>query len=879
MREWRSKISQILRGRRALDDDLSEELRSHLDFLIEENVARGVPPEEARARARRRLGNDMTLRERACETWKFPRTETILQDLRYCLRCIRKSPSFSLVVILTMALGVGANTAIFSVVYAVLLRPLPYPAGERLVWLGEATPKATGISVTWINFQHWRNENRSFEDLAGFENADLTMTARGEAVLTHAAVVTSSFFHLTGWQPLLGRLFTESDDQRGAAPTVVVSGEFWERTLGGNPNVLGTTLTLNGKAYQIIGVLRPGLRFFSTPVDYFLPLGLSSGNTADRSQHASMRVLGLLKPGLTLAVSQADLNAIMQRLALTDPGPEDDHRAFAEYLSEKNTGDVRPTLFMLMGAVGLVLMLACANVASLLMVRSTGRVQEIAIRAAIGAGRARLVRQMLTENLVTAALGGGLGLLLGEFGLRMLVLAGPTDIPRFSEATLDIHVLVFGAVITMVVGMLAGIAPVLTIGKVDLTLALKEGSPRSGGGRQGHSVRSGLVIAEIAITVMLLFTSGLLLRSLIAAQTVYPGFDPDRLLALELQLPPSRYESAETIHLFYDRLMQDLRREPGVDAVGAVNCPPSAGDCGDYWYSILEMPAPARGDVPISLFNIADTAYFQTMDMPLLAGRGFADADRKSGSRIVVINRTIARKWWATPQLALGHHVKIGGPYMEGPTCEIVGVVESVRQMGLDSVPMPEVYSAFSQHADQAMVVMIRTTADPAPLIPAVRRHVATIDRNVPIQSLRPFEEWLGATLEQRRFSTLLLGVFAALAMILAAVGIYGLLNFWVSVRQKEIAIRLALGARRSAILRWIGSHAIRLVLFGTTLGAGGSWAASRWLKNFVFGVSAQNPAMMLAAGAAVIGIAALATSVPLLRATRVDAVRNLHDA
>jgi putative ABC transport system permease protein len=879
MREWWSKVCQILHRRRGLDDDLKDELRSHLDFLIEENVAGGMPTEEARATARRRFGSEMTTRERAREAWQFPNLEAILQDLRYGLRGVGRSPSFSLVVILTIALGIGANTAIFSVVYAVLLRPLPYPAGERLVWLGESTPKAPGISVTWINFQHWRNENHSFEDLAGFENADLTMTGRGEAVLTHAGVVTSSFFPLTGWQPLLGRLFTESDDRPGAAPTVVVSGEFWEKTLGSNPGVLGATLALNGKAHQIIGVLRPGLQFFSRPVDYFFPLGLTAGSAADRSQHSSMRVLGLLKPGVTLAAGQADLDAIMQRLALTDPGPEDDHRAFAKYLSERNAGDVRPTLLMLTGAVGLVLLLACANVASLLMVRSTGRAREIAIRTAIGAGRARLVRQMLTENLLTAVLGGGSGLLLAELCLRTLVLAGPANIPRLSEATLDVHVLMFGAAITLVVGMLAGIAPVLTTGKVDLTRALKEGSPGSGSGRQGHSVRSGLVIAEIAITTMLLFASGLLVRSLIAAQTSYPGFNADRLLALELQLPSSRYDTEVTIRQFYDRLTQDLRGELGVEAVAAVNCPPSAGDCGDYWYSILEMRAPTRSDVPLSLFNTADPEYFHTMGMSLLAGRGFADTDRPGGPRVVVINETLAREWWPTPQLALGHHLKIGGPYMEGSTCEIVGVVGSVSQMGLDSAPMPEVYSAFSQHADQAMVVMIRTTADPTPLIPAVRRHIATIDRNVPIQSLRPFEKWLGATLEQRRFSTFLLGVFTALAMILAAVGIYGLLNYWVSVRQKEIAIRLALGARHSAILRWAGSHAIRLVVFGIALGAFGGWAASRWLKNFVFGVSARNPAMMLGAGAAVIGIAALAASFPLLRATRVDAVRNLHDA
>jgi len=879
MREWWAKIRQILKRTRGLDDDLGEEMRSHLEFLMEENIARGMAPDEARAAARRHFGNQMTTGERAREAWQFPRLETVLQDLRYGLRGIRKSPSFALVVMLTLALGIGANIAIFSVVHAVLLRPLPYPAGERLVWLGESTGDASGISVTWINFHNWRGENHTFEDMAGFEMADLTLTGRGEAVLTHAMVVTSGFLRLTGARPLMGRLFGEADDRPGASPTVVVTSEFWSKTLGGDPQAVGATLALNGKAYQVIGVLAPGPRFLSRAVDFYLPLGISAGNTANRSQHGSMRVLGLLKPGVTLANARVDLDAIMKHLALADPGPENDHRAFAEYLSVVRTGDVRQTLWMLLGAVGLVLTLACANVASLLLARSTARAREIAIRTAIGAGRRRLARQLLTENLVLAAIGGGLGLLLAGLCLRTLVVSGPSSIPRLAEASVDVPVLLFAAVVTVIVALLAGLAPVFTAGRVDLTLALKEGSAASGAGRRGHFFRNTLVTAEIAITLVLSFASGLLIRSLIMAQTQYPGFDSDHLLALELRLPPSSYDSDDAARQFYGRLMEGLRGEPGVKAVGAVNCPPSAGDCGDWWYSILEKPAPDRGSVPLSLFNTADSAYFRAMHMRLVAGREFTDADRPGGPRVVVINEEITRKWWPAPQLALGHRIKIGGPYREGPVYEIVGVVANVSQMGLDTEPMPEIYYPFSQRAERAMVVMVRTAGDPATLIPAIRRRVAAADRNLPIQSLRPFEKWLEAPLAQRRFSTMLLGVFAALAMILAAVGIYGVLNYWVSVRQREIAVRLALGAQRSAILHWAGSHAMRLAAVGIAMGAFGAWGASQLLATLVFGVSAQIPGMMLAAAAVVMAIAALAASVPLWRATRVDAVQHLHDA
>jgi len=879
MREWWSKICRALHLQNGLENELSDEIEAHLDLLAADNMERGMPPEEARAAARRAFGNMTRTQEKAREAWQFPRFETVLEDIRYGLRGIRKSASFSVVVILTLALGIGANTAIFSVVYSVLLRPLPYPNGERLVWLGESTSNEPGISVTWINFEHWRQESDSFLNMAAFATTDLTLTGRGDAVLTHAGLVTSSFFELTGAKPALGRLFTDADDTPGAAPTAVVTADFWQRNLGGDANVVGQTLRLNGRSYEIIGMLRPGLRFFSRPLDFYLPIGRSRGTSLKRSDHGSMRALGLLKPGATLAKARTNLDAIMQRLALSDPGPEDDHRAYATYLTEETTGEIRPTLLVLMSAVGLVLLIACANVASLLLVRSTGRAREIAVRVAIGAGRGRLARQLLTENLVIAAFGGALGLLVASWCLRTLVLIGPVDIPRLSEATVDLPVLTFAVIISMVVGLLAGLAPVFSAGKVDLTIALKEGSAASGTGRRGQALRSALIITEMALTFILAFASALLVRSLIAAQTANPGFDPQHLLALELQLPESRYKSDENIRQYYGQLSASLRAEPGIEGVGLVMCPPGAGDCGDWWYSILEQPTPARSDVPMTLFNIADGAYFGAARMRVLAGRSFSDADRVGGSPVTVINEQLARQSWSDPQLALGQHLKVGGPYAEGPTLEIVGVVANVSQMGLDAEPMPTFYYPFSQKPSSAMVVMIRTNGDPAQWTSAARRHVSAIDRNVPIQSLRTSEDCLGATLKRRRFATLLLGLFGALAMVLVSVGIYGVINYWVSARQREIAIRLALGAPRSTILRWAALGATRLAALGIVLGAIGAWGASRWLKSLVFGVSEHSPLMLLVAAAAVIAVAALAASLPLWRAMHTDAVQNLHEA
>jgi putative ABC transport system permease protein len=872
-REWLSKLQRVVAGRRGLADDLHAEIDAHLEFEIQENIACGMPPDEARAAARRHVGNLTQIEERARDAWGFPSLETVAQDLRYGLRGLRRSPGFSLVVVLTLALGIGANTAIFSVVNAVLLRPLPYPAAERLVELGESDPEAEGISVTWVNYQHWRNENRSFEDMAGFHTAHVTLTGRGEPLPARAATVTSGFFGLTGAKPLLGRVFGDADDRPGAALTAVLSYRFWIDKLGADANILGAALTLNGQPYVVLGVLPPQFSFFQQPIDFYLPLHRMQGDIPDRGSHGSMRLLARLKPGVTLHAAVADLDLIMRRLAQSDPGPESLHRAHGVFLTEYTTGDIRPTLLILLAAVGLVLIVACANVASLVLARSTARAREIAIRAAIGAGRTRLIRQLLTENLLLAALGGFAGALLAQWGSRALIAAGPRDIPRLAEATFDWRVLLFAAAITMFTGLFTGMAPVFTAGRANLVSALKDSS-RASTGRRGQRSRSALVVAQIALTLVLVFAAGLLLRNLIVAQTADPGFVPEHLLALELALPSSSYRSPEAIRNFYDRLRQDVRALPGVTGVGAVNCPPSVGDCGDWFYSVLDRPAPQPGEVPISLFNTADRDYFHTMRIPLRQGRAFTDRDPP---RVAIVNETFARKWWPKGS-AVGGRIKWGGPYRDGPVYEIIGVSGDVSQMGLGTEPLPEVYLPFSQSLSEAMVVMIRSGGDPQLLATAVRRRVAAIDRNLPIQSLRPFARTVAGSLAQRRFSTLLLALFAGLAMILAAVGIYGLLNYWVRVREDEIAIRMALGAPRPVILRWAGWQALRLSLIGVAIGMLGSWAASRFLGSLVSGVT-ESFATLAAAALAVIGIAAIAAAIPVWRATRVDAMDKLHRA
>lgn len=879
MREWWSKIRSLFSSRRGLSDDLGEEMAAHLQLLVEEKIDRGMGPEEARLEANREFGNRARVGERAYTAWQFPSLETVAQDVRYGIRGIFRAPAFALLVILTLAVGVGANTAIFSAVYAVLLKPLPFPNGQRLLWMGESMPKADGgISVTWLNFQHWVSENHSFEAMAGFQTADHVLTGRGQAVLTHAGVVTSEFFALTGSRAMLGRLFTASDDDPHSPPVVVVNQAFWAKTLGADPQIVGKTLMLDGTSFEIIGVLPRDPGFFLRNPDYYLPFRPSPQQLSQRSAHGSMRVLALLKPGVTLAQAREDLDGIMERLAHADPGPENGHGAYAEFLTEERTGDVSHALTLLMGAVSLVLLLSCANVAGLLLMRVTTRAREMAVRSALGAARARLARQLVTETLLLASIGGAAGMVLAAAALRAMTAFGPRDIPRLSEATLNIPVLLFATALTLVVGLVCALAPVFGSGRIHLTAVLRESSAGAGAGRLGHLLRTGLVVAEVAAAVVLLFTSGLLLRSLFVVETASPGFDPNHVLELELQLPPSRYKSNSAILDFYDRLEGALRMQPGVVSAGATNCPPAAGDCNDWWYSIQEKPAPARDNVPLTLLNTADATFFQTMHIPVLAGRGPSPQDTAMAPAVAIVNEELARGWFPDVRSAIGSHIKLGGPYSPGPVLEIVGVTANVSQMGLDADPLPEIVFPAAQHPDGAMVVMIRTSGNPETLMGPVRRVLAAIDPGVPIQSLETEDNWLGGTLLQRRFIALLLAIFAAIAVVLASIGVYGVLNFWVGSRRQEIAIRMAMGARGAALLRRTGGLAGGFALLGLGLGLGGSWLAGRWIKSLVYGVSARDPFIFFAAATATLLIVLISAAVPLARTMRIDPISVLRE-
>jgi predicted permease len=875
MRRLWTKLRAKLTGEASPERELDAEIESHLRMAEEDCLASGMSPAEAQAAARRQFGNVLRVRERARDEWGFPAVESVLGDVRHGLRGLRRTPSFALTVILTLALGIGATTAIFSVVDAVLLRPLPYPDAERLVWLQERTPREEGMSVTWLNYQAWVKSNHSFEDMAAFTTAHRTLTGKGEPALLRAGVITSHFSGLVGMRPLLGRLFRDADDVPGAPPTVVVSERFWSTRLAGDRHALGATLILDGQAHQIIGVASP-LEFFSKTTDCYLPLGAMMGGVVRRSAHGSIRVLGRLRPGVRLEAAQADLDRILEHLAEVDPGPENDHRAAGSFMAAVLTERVRPSLLLMLAAVGLVLLIACANVASLTLARGTVRGGEVALRMAIGASRGRIGRQLLTENLVVAGLGGTAGIAFAQGCLHALLRLAPTQIPRLADTALDLRVLLFAATITMVTGALVGLAPIVATQDLDLGAALKEGGRAVGQGRGGQTFRNILVAGEIAVTLVLAFSSGLLLRTLSIAQNSSPGFVPDQVLAAELVLPTPSYSNGEAARRFYGRLISSVRQLPGVTAVGAVACPPAVGGCMDWFYSLPGRPAPPPDEKTIAFFNVADPDYFRTMRIPLLEGRSFQDSDRGGSPAVAIVNATFARRWWPG-RSAIGRHIKIGNPNDEGAVLEVVGVAGDVSQRGLDAPTLVEIYQPFAQQPSSAMVMMVRSSGPPQSLANAVRRRLAEIDRNVPIQSLQSMPQRLAGSLERRRFGTLLLVIFALLAMLLAAVGVFGLLDYWVRARESELALRAALGASRRRLISTVARRLLPLIGAGAAAGTLGAAAASRGIESLVYGVSPRDPGIFAAAILLVVAIAVAGAAAPAWRAAHVEPQRKLH--
>ncbi|MBX3278865.1 MAG: ABC transporter permease [Acidobacteria bacterium] len=789
-----------------------------------------------------------------------------LQDLRFALRTLRKRPGFTLVAVLTLGLGIGANSAIFSVVDAVLLRPLPYPEPEKLVRLWETFPPAGWGSVSAPNIKDWREQNTVFSSIAAysFRNVNLSGMESPERVV--GAAVSSNFFATMGVAPQLGRWFEGGEDTAGSARVAVLSDRLWRRNYAADPSIIGREIQIGGEAAAVIGVMPAGFRFPSETTEIWTPLVYTQNQEANRGNHAFL-VVARLGADATLDQADEQMKSIARRIEEQYPQQQSGRSVRIERLKEGVTGGSRQGLLMLSGAVFFVLLIACVNVANLLLARAAGRRRELAIRAALGAGRSRLVFQFLTESLVLSGFGGLLGLAIGKWGVDLLMVWAIGFLPRAGEVALDARVVVFTFIVSLLTGIAFGLAPALRVSRTDLHEDLKEGG-RSGDGPRHGSLRKALVVAEIALALVLLAGAGLLIRSFQQLQRLDTGMQAKGVLTLRLTLPESKYPAQESIVAFHRGLLERIAALPGVEAAGMINMLPlvQSGFNGDV--NVEGRPEFAPGQSPLVEYRAVSPDYFRALGVPLIAGRFFNAADQAGAAPAVIINSALARALFPDED-AVGKRMNSG----VSDWTTIVGVVGDVRQSGLTAAARPELYLPYAQAGAmvQSAGFVVRAQGDPLALAGSVRGAVRELDPAQPVYSVRTMEDVLGLAVADRRLNMLLLGLFAALAMVLAAVGIYGVMSYTVSQSTREIGIRMALGAERRDIVKLIVGQGAMLTGIGIAIGLGASMGLAQLIGSLLYGVSASDPLTYAVMVAALTCVALLACYVPARRATRVD--------
>lgn len=797
---------------------------------------------------------------------------TLWQDLKYGVRMLVRSPGVTVIAVLALALGIGANTAIFSVVNGVLLRPLPFEEPERLVRLSEDAPQVPQMSISYPNFLDWREQNKVFTGIAAFQFQSYNLTGADEPERLPGRNVSANFFSLLGVKPAAGRTFLLEEDRPGAARVCVVSNGLWQRRFGSDPNLVGKQLTLNNESYTVVGVLPPSYRF-GTATDVFAPIGLKADTMTERGNHPGIYAIARLKPGVTVEQARSELVGLAKRLA-KQYGKGDS--ATVTSLQEFFVGDIRPSLLVLLGAVGFVLLIACANVANLLLARAASRSREIAIRTALGAGRLRIVRQLLTESVLLALLGGTFGLLLALWGIDAIRSASIDSIPTTAVINLDTSVLLFTLFVSLLTGVFFGLAPALHASKLDLNESLKEGGRSATTGSGSKQLRNLLVVAEVALSLMLLVGAGLLIKSFTHLRATDPGFDPQKLLAMQLALPAKEGEGRKVAN-FFSELNARLKAIPGVEAIAFSTGLPLFGT-GDTSFAIEGRPELEPGKRPQTMQYITSPDYLRAMGIRLVKGRFFNEHDTQNSQLVAVIDEAFARQQFPNEE-PLGQRIA-GDKQNDIPAAEIVGVVAHVKHFGVDAPEriQPQLYLAFNQVPDKflplvvdRMNLVIRTTTDPAGMTAVVRREVAAIDKNQPVYNVNTMEQVLSESIATERLSTTLLAVFACVALILAAVGIYGVMSYTVAQRTHEIGVRMALGAQARDVLRLVVGQGMTLALIGVAVGLLGAFAVTRVMSGLLFGVSATDPVTFIGVALLLATIALLACLIPALKATKVD--------
>ena len=800
---------------------------------------------------------------------------TLIQDLRYGLRMLAKNPGFTAVALLTLALGIGANTAIFSVVNGVLLRPLPYPEPGRLMLVYERSREFGHLSVAYPNFLDWRRENHSFTDIAAFRGDDFNFTGSGQPEHLRGEFVSASLLPVLGVNPMLGRNFLPQEDRQGAGGVVILTYGLWKSRFGADPNILGKTMTLNGRNYKVIGVLPSEFRFRGQ-AELYVPLAQGpSVELNDRETHPGLNVVGRLKPDVTMAAAQAEMTSIGRALAQQYPKANAGHGVTVVEMKDDMVGHIRPTLLLLLGAVGCVLLIACANVANLLLARSTARSREFAIRAALGADRKRVVRQLLTESVLLALNASVFGLLLADWGIRLVLAAVPNSLPRSQEIGLDPHVLLFTLAVTVLTGVLFGLAPAFHSSNVNPQEFLKEGARGSGGGR--HRAEGVFVALEVGLAVVLLAGAGLMIQSIWRLWRVDPGFNTRHLLTTQVALSPTVMASPAAIRLAYQQLLDRVASIPGVQSASIASLIPLSDSDSEIAFWLGRGLQPPQEQMSWAMFYIGTPDYLRVMGIPLREGRFFTAQDTLASTPVVVIDDVMAKHLFPG-QDALGKQINL---MLLGPV-QIVGVVGHVKHWGLDSddtakirdeiyFPAWQVPDKFMPEVVAGLTLALRTAPDPLSVVSAVRAQVAGPTEDQPISGVQTMEQIISHSLAERRFTMLLLIIFASTALVLAAVGIYGVMSYAVSRRTHELGVRLALGASRREILRLVVGEGMTLAAIGTAVGLTAALGLTRLMASLLYGVRPADPATLVAVSLLLAGIALLACYIPAWRATKVD--------
>ncbi len=813
----------------------------------------------------------------------------MLNDIRYGLRQLIKHPAFTIIAILTLALGIGANTAIFSVVNAVLLKPLPFPEPDQLIAVGMTDLRAKDQSVlssmSYPDFFDFRDQNRTLTSIAVYRDRSFALTAEEGATSLRGQKVSGEFFDVLGIKPQIGRAFTRADEQAGGGPagfTVIISHEFWQQHYGSDPNVVGRTITLDRRPYTIAGVMPPGFQFpiQNDPVDLYVTIADDASNpdgsepqTKNRGSH-SLRAVARLKPGATAAQADADLPAIAAALTKQYPDTNTNFGVAAKPLREDMVGDVRTALYILFGAVVCVLLIANANVANLLLARASARGKEIALRAAMGASRVRIIRQLLTESVLLSGLGGIFGLILAQWGTEALIKTVPQNIPRIANIQLDASVLIFTLVVSLATGVVFGVVPAWQASHVDLNSSLKSGSRTGSAGEGKGRFRNALIIVEVALALVLLISAGLLIQSFARLGRVQPGLRTERLLTARIGLPDVGYPKNENLIGFFDQFLPRVRAIPGVESASAIVPLPLSGSNMVTSFDKADSPLP-QGQRNAAPVRIIAPDYFKTMGIPVRQGRVFDERDRYESAPVVIVNERFAQKFFPGENV-IGKRIMPGfaadetGEKMR----EIVGVVGNVKHLSLKNEDSPEMYLPVTQIPFQVMSLVIRTSvSNPNAITNSLRKELAAMDATIPLTSVRVFDEYISRSLARPRFNTLLLSIFAGTALILTAIGIYGVLAYSVAQRTSEIGIRIALGAGKSSIFRLIVGQAMTLVGISLVLGLAGAFAATRLLNSLLFGVGASDPGTFAGIVLLVSVVAFVAAWLPARRATRVDPI------